>query len=226
MKGDVGYYPQWVENTRNYLNDPTNADVNVIIWSWCGQASGYSQQEMIDRYLAPMSQLEQEYPHVTFVYMTGHADGTGENGNLHLRNQQIRAYCLANNKVLFDFYNIESYDPDGNYYGDKLVNDNCDYDSDGNGSRDANWAVDWQNNHTEGVDWYTCSAAHSQPLNANRKAYAAWWLWVVLIGWNPSGANHAPVLTPIGDQVVEYNQLLELFLSASDPDTCWGRLRG
>jgi len=31
---DVGYYPDWVNNTRNYLDDPDNADVNVIIWSW------------------------------------------------------------------------------------------------------------------------------------------------------------------------------------------------
>jgi len=34
------------------------------------------------------------------------------------------------------------------------------------------------------VDWYRCGSAHSQPLNANRKAYAAWWLWARLAGWN------------------------------------------
>ena len=33
------------------------------------------------------------------------------------------------------------------------------------------------------VDWYKCSSAHSQPLNANLKAYAAWWLWARLVGW-------------------------------------------
>ncbi|MEJ2157536.1 MAG: putative Ig domain-containing protein [Desulfobacteraceae bacterium] len=218
MGGDVGYYPQWVNNTRSYLDDPANADVNVIIWSWCGQASGYTHQEMIDYYLAPMSQLEQDYPHVIFVYMTGHADGTGESGNLHQRNQQIRAYCQANNKVLFDFYDIEIHDPAGNYFGDKLVNDNCDYDSDGNGSRDANWAIDWQNAHTQGLDWYACASAHSQPLNANRKAYAAWWLWAVLGGWGSSVSNHAPVLAAIGDKAVDYNQLLTFVVSASDTD--------
>ncbi len=86
---------------------------------------------MIEWYLAPMTQLELDYPGVTFIYMTGHSDGTGEEGNLHLRNQQIRDYGVANNKVLYDFYNIELYDPDGAYYGDKYVNDNCDYDPDG-----------------------------------------------------------------------------------------------
>jgi hypothetical protein len=183
---DCGYYPNWINETRDYLDDPSHSDVNVIIWSWSGQVSGRTEQEMINTYLLPMSQLEAEYPHVTFVYMTGHADGTGESGNLHVRNQQIREYCMANGKVLYDFYDIESYDPEGNYYGDKNVNDNCDYDSDGNGSLDANWAIDWQNSHTEGVDWYRCSSAHSQPLNANRKAYAAWWLWARIAGWDPT----------------------------------------
>lgn len=180
---DCGYYPNWVNETREYLDDPTHADVNVMIWSWCGQASGYSEQQMIDNYLAPMAQLEQDYPEVTFVYMTGHADGSGESGNLHLRNQQIRDFCTLNNKVLYDFYDIEIYDPDGNYYGDRYAKDTCEYDSDGNGSQDSNWAIEWQEAHEEGVDWYSCGSAHSQPLNANRKAYAAWWLWARLAGW-------------------------------------------
>lgn len=186
MNRDCGSYPNWVDKTREYLDNPSHADVNVIIWSWCGQASKYTERKMIDRYLSPMTQLEHEYPDVTFVYMTGHADGTGITGNLHARNQQIRNYCIANNKVLYDFYDIESYDPEGNYYGDKLVNDNCDYDSDGNEYRDANWAIDWQKAHTENKDWYNCKSAHSQALNANLKAYAAWWLWSVLSGWNPN----------------------------------------
>jgi len=175
---DCGYYPAWVNETREYLDDPSHADVNVIIWSWCGQVSGRSEQEMIDTYLSPMSQLELDYPNVNFVYMTGHADGTGETGNLHLRNQQIRNYCIANNKLLYDFYDIECYDPDGSYFGDKNVNDNCSYTG-------GNWAIEWQNSHIEGVDWYNCSAAHTQPLNANLKAYAAWWLWASLAGWAP-----------------------------------------
>jgi len=192
MGGDVGYYPQWVDNTRSYLGDPdpdtgrgqNHPDVNVIMWSWCGQVSGLTAQQMMDTYLAPMTQLELDYPGVTFIYMTGHSDGTGEEGNLHLRNQQIRDYCIDNNKVLYDFYDIELYDPDGNYYGDKAVNDNCDYDSDGDGSRDKNWALDWQGSHTEGTDWYSCSCAHSQSLNCNQKAYAVWAMWARLAGWD------------------------------------------
>jgi hypothetical protein len=201
--GDLGNPDRttWADRTREYLDDPANSDVNVIIWSWCGQAD--TSEENINVYLSLMSQLEIDYPDVTFVYMTGHANGTGETGNLHLRNQQIRNYCLVNNKVLYDFYDIECYDPDGNYFGDKLVNDNCDYDSDGNSSRDANWAIEWQSSHTEGVDWYNCSSAHSQPLNANRKAYAAWWMMARIAEWNPSGGeNQHPVAYAGADQTV------------------------
>jgi hypothetical protein len=187
MAGDVGYYPQWVNETRDYLDNPLHAGVNVIIWSWCGQASGYSEQNMIDYYLTPMSQLEIDYPNVRFVYMTGHLDGTGQTGNLNLRNQQIRDYCIANNNTLYDFADIESYDPDGLVnYMTLFCTDNCDYDSDGDGGRDKNWALDWQNSHIENMDWYNCNAAHSQSLNGNRKAYAAWWLWARLGGWNPA----------------------------------------
>lgn len=194
---DCGYYPNWVNETTEFLGLPdpqtgcgtNHPEFNVIMWSWCGQASGKTEQTMLDEYLLPMSQLELDYPGVTFVYMTGHADGSGEEGNLHQRNQQIRQYCIDNQKVLFDFYDIECYDPDGNYYGDKYVNDNCDYDSDGNGSLDKNWAVDWQNSHTVGVDWFDCGAAHSQSLNANQKAYAIWWLWCSIAGNVPNGPS-------------------------------------
>lgn len=198
MSGDLGNPDRttWAARTREYLNSSSNSDVNVIIWSWCGQAD--TSEENINQYLSLMNQLEINYPDVTFVYMTGHANGTGETGDLHLRNRQIRDYCVANNKFLYDFYDIECYDPDGNYFGDKSVNDDCYYDSDDNGSRDANWAVEWQDSHQQGLDWYDCSSAHSEPLNANRKAYAAWWLWARVAGWNPSPVQHGLTIDKVG----------------------------
>ena len=182
--GDLGNPDRstWASRTRDYLDDPAHSDVNVIMWSWCGQADTTAAN--IDLYLNLMNQLETDYLDVRFVYMTGHVNGCSTSGNLFLRNQQIRDYCLATDKILYDFADIESWDPDGNYYGDKLVTDGCQYDSDGNGSLDRNWAVDWQSSHVEGVDWYDCSSAHSQPLNANRKAYAAWSLWARIAAEN------------------------------------------
>ncbi len=183
MPGDLGNPDRsaWATQTRTYL--ASNTDVNVIIWSWCGQVSAATEAD-INTYLNLMTGLEADFPDIKFVYMTGHLDGTGLSGNLHLRNEQIRNYCRTNKKLLFDFADIECYNPDGVYFGDKKPNDACDYDSDGNGSADSNWAVQWQNSHSPGVDWYSCSSAHSQPLNANQKAYAAWWLWARIAGWN------------------------------------------
>ncbi|MBN1329662.1 MAG: hypothetical protein JXA54_09330 [Candidatus Heimdallarchaeota archaeon] len=171
----------WATYTETYLDNPANSDVNVIMWSWCGQVSDASESA-INLYLSQMNQLEIDYPDVHFIYMTGHTDGSGLEGNLHIRNEQIRNYCRNNNKILFDFADIESYDPDLNYYGDKYCNDNCDYDSNNDTIQDANWAIDWQDDHPG--EWYECGSAHSQPLNANMKAYAAWWLWAILAGWN------------------------------------------
>src|SRR5512140_418373 len=99
---------------------------------------------------------------------------------IHLRENDLCAYVRTNKKILFDFADIESYNPDGVYFADKRANDNCDYDSDANGSLDRNWATEWQAAHPG--QWYDCSAAHSQPLNGNLKAYAAWWLWARLAG--------------------------------------------
>jgi len=195
MPGDLGNpnRTQWEAETRKYL--AANHDVNVVMWSWCGQVSSATEAD-INTYLNLMSGLEEDFPDVKFVYMTGHLDGTGLTGNLHLRNEQIRNYCKANNKILYDFADIESYDPDGKYYGDKRATDGCNYDYDGDGvtkssgdpalpgGTDKNWAIAWQDNHTVNVDWYNKPVAHTQPLNGNLKAYAAWYLWARLAGWD------------------------------------------
>lgn len=194
MGGDVGYYPDWVNNTRKYLGNPnaatgrgtgTNADVNVIIWSWCGQVSGkYSSGKLKSEYIDPMVQLEKDYPAIRFVYMTGHLDHSNDAAN-KAANQTIRDFCVQNNKVLYDFADIESYDPDNKYF--QYASDDCSYYSSA-GKLLGNWAVEWQNSHRQNVDWYSCGAAHSQPLNANRKAYAVWWMWARLAGWTPSAS--------------------------------------
>ncbi|MCP4901589.1 MAG: hypothetical protein GY906_31890 [bacterium] len=183
VAGDLGSPDRttWADRTRDYL--AANSDVNVVIWSWEGQAD--TSEANIQVYLDVMDALEVDYPGVVFVYMTGHLVGTGLEGNLHLRNQQIRDYCLANGKTLYDFADIESYDPDGTYFGELYPDDSCDYDA-GGGLPRANWATEWQDSHTEGVDWYTCASAHTEPLNANQKAYAAWALWTAIAVPEPS----------------------------------------
>lgn len=150
----------WVPITRNWLN--SNPTYNMVIWSWCGGVS-ISNETEINVYLNAMNQLEIDYPNVLFVYMTGHLDGSGENGNLRTRNRQIRQYCLDNEKILFDFEDIESYDPDGTYYPDET--DAC------------GWCGDWCATHT----CPTCSTcAHSHCFNCYLKAKAFWWMLAAL----------------------------------------------
>lgn len=152
---------------------------NFSMWSWCGQQSSNSVQTT-QRYLDNLATLEAEYPTMRFIYMTGHTDGSGETGTLHQRNNQVRQYCRDNGKVLFDFADIESYDPDGNYYLNLGCNDNCDYWI---GGTRHNWATEWCAAHPGHELCASCSCAHSQALNCNVKARAFWWMMARLAGW-------------------------------------------
>ena len=178
--GDLGNpnRTEWANRTRTQLESNSN-DRNMIMWSWCGQASSASEED-INTYLTLMDQLEKDFPDVIFVYMTGHLDGTGVDGNLNQRNEQIRNFCKRNNKILFDFADIESYDPDGNYYLDKGANDGCYYYDDNHNRK--NWADEWcQNNPGKCAN---CGCAHSKCLNCQMKGTAFWWMLAQIEGWD------------------------------------------
>ena len=154
----------WVPLTRQRLDQQGN-DINMVMWSWCGGCSD-NTEEGINTYLNAVNQLEQDYPDVTFIYMTGHLDGSGPDGNLYARNNQIRAYCAANNKILFDFADIESYDPDGAYYPD--ASDACE------------WCYTWCSSHPCPY----CGCSHSQCFNCYQKGKAFWWMMARIAGWD------------------------------------------
>lgn len=181
ISDDLGHNgdTSWVAPTRSYLNN--NPETNCVLWSWCGGASDNSENG-INIYLEAFSQLETEYPGVIFIYMTGHLDGSGPEGNLYARNNQIRQYCLDNNKVLFDFADIESFDPENEYYPDET--DTC------------NWCESWCVGH----DCPDCGyCAHSNCFNCYRKGKSFWWMMARLSGWEEAvGArDYTPTATTL-----------------------------
>lgn len=172
LSGDLG--GDWESQTRTLLNRAGN-DINLVMWSWCGQMSSLSTEE-VNAYLAAMNSLENDFPNVTFVYFTGHLDGSGTSGTLHRNNETVRAFARQYNKVLFDFADIESYDPDGGYFLSLGANDNNDYSS-------GNWSTKWCAANPGSPLCETVSCAHSQSLNCNLKGRAFWQMMARLSGW-------------------------------------------
>lgn len=151
--------------TRNVLDN--NPSVNVSMWSWCTQLTYYSEAQ-VQAYLDSITVLEAEYPGVVFIYMTNNAQATGSSGyNRFLRNEQIRQHCLAGNRVLFDFADLDSWW--FNPVSEEWEHATYEYESD--------------TVHVEHPQFNGDQAGHTTYESCEQKGKAVWWMMARLAGW-------------------------------------------
>lgn len=155
-----------MNSTRTVLS--SNPEINASLFIWCVELNTYTEAQL-QAYLDSICVLEAEFPEVTFIYCTGTAQYVGSNGyNRWLRNEQIREFCRANGKVLFDFADLDAWwrNPDTEIWEQATYRYN-------------ELDIPYQHPQFEGDD-----AGHTTIESCLQKARAMWWLAAMLSGWH------------------------------------------
>jgi len=162
--------PEGIADTNSVLSG--NPGITVSMWMWCQQQEWNSSDDT-QRYLDAMATLEAANPGVTFIYATGNAQAKwGDGYNRYLRNKQVRDYCNANNKVLFDFADID-----------------CWYNGDQNTYQHSGTAVPVEHSQYGGPE----EAGHTTYESCEQKGKAFWWMMARVAGWDPGASGTTTV---------------------------------
>ncbi|WP_437722178.1 hypothetical protein [Sorangium sp. So ce861] len=81
-------------------------EIRYSMWAWSSEIAEQTEQD-VQRYLDVLDALGQEFPEVTFIYMTGPGDAEYSGVNRAERNQQIRDFCRERGKILYDFEDLD-----------------------------------------------------------------------------------------------------------------------
>lgn len=172
------------ENGKNYVRQTLDyyrskgITIDAILHTWSWDFREITEAK-VDEYLAAMSRLGAEYPETNFIYMSDTNDNIYDPNNsenhwgynwLQARNR-IRDYTINNNKVFFDFGDIESWSEE---------------------KHEQNLVEDWQYQvsipvmHPDYIGNYDGGegGSHISEAGTLLKAKAFWWMMARIAGWD------------------------------------------